>query len=67
MCVSYKQQQQHHVCVVAHAGYVQRRPQIFILMVHVQPSLDQELGRKHIVMASTLQKKNKKKKRMKGN
>lgn len=55
MCVPYEQQQQHHVGVVADAGDVQGRPQVFVLVVHVQASLDQELRRKHVVMAGALQ------------
>ena len=55
MCVSYQQQEQHHVCMVAHTRHVQGGPQVFVLQVHVQASLNQNFCRKHVVMASTLQ------------
>lgn len=54
-CVPYEQQQQHHVGVVAGAGDMQGRPQVLVLVVHVQASLDQEFGRKHVVVAGALQ------------
>lgn len=55
MCASYQQQQHHHICMVAHARYMQGRPQVFVLQVDVQASLDQKFSRKHVVMASTLE------------
>lgn len=34
---------------------MQGGPQVFILQVDIQASLDQKLGHKHVVMTSTLQ------------
>lgn len=57
-CVSYQKQQQHHICMVTHTRYMQGRPQVFVLQVHIQASLDQKFSRKHVVMASALQNAN---------
>lgn len=51
----YQQQQQHHICMVTHTRYMQGCPQVFVLQVDIQASLNQKFRRKHIVMASALQ------------
>lgn len=53
-CVSHQKQKQHHVGMVAHARYMQSRPQVFVLQVDVQASLQQHLRRQHVVMTSAL-------------
>ena len=63
VCVSistHKQQQQHHVWVVTGTGHMERCPQVLILQVSIQPTLNQNLRRKHVVMASTLQQRREK-------
>lgn len=51
---THQQQKQHHICMVTHTCYVQCCPQVFILQVGIQASLNQKLRSEHIVMASTL-------------
>lgn len=51
---AHQQQQQGGVRVVAGARYVQRGPLVLILQVHVQPTANQQLRSKAVVMVSTL-------------